>query len=42
MTINGKTYEVEEAHLHTPAENLLNGKRFDAEIHAKQVDADHK
>ena len=42
MTVNGTAFEVEEAHIHTPAETLLNGKRFDGEIHVKQVNADHK
>lgn len=42
MTLAGTSYEVESVHIHTPSENLLEGKQFAGEFHFKQGSADHR
>jgi carbonic anhydrase len=33
MTLDGKTYDLAQFHIHHPSEHLLNGRRFPLEVH---------
>ncbi|KAJ1289927.1 hypothetical protein BS78_02G202800 [Paspalum vaginatum] len=38
LTIEGKEYKLQQAHLHAPSEHTVNGTRFDAELHMVHED----
>ena len=40
ITVNGHTFSLKQFHFHTPAENLINGERFQMEAHFVHADPD--
>jgi carbonic anhydrase len=40
ININGKRFQLQQAHWHSPSEHTLNGQRFDMEVHLVHESAD--
>ena len=40
VSVGSKDYEIERFHFHTPSEEKINGRRFDASIHLVNTSAD--
>ncbi|XP_050243229.1 alpha carbonic anhydrase 7-like isoform X2 [Quercus robur] len=42
IQINGKQYSLRQCHWHSPAEHLINGKRYDLELHMVHVNTSNQ
>nr|POE65489.1 alpha carbonic anhydrase 7 [Quercus suber] len=42
IQINGKQYTLRQCHWHSPAEHLINGKRYDLELHVVHVNTSNQ
>ncbi|KAM3689304.1 hypothetical protein ACB098_09G036800 [Castanea mollissima] len=40
--IDGKDYPLQQCHWHSPSEHLINGKRYELELHMAHIDATNK